>query len=140
MSKVRSLEDADIIEKAEFSESILGKNLEEISLDQERKRMYVIVEQLDNLREKMEKSGAYSQEEIREIEEIKAIMEENIENTREIEERQNYILNHEREIELEKDYDGDGLSNREEIMKGYDPFNYDSNSNGKSDLEEEMER
>ena len=62
MSKVRSLEDADIIEKAEFSESILGKNLEEISLDQERKRMYVIVEQLDNLREKMEKSGAYSQE------------------------------------------------------------------------------
>ena len=76
MSKVRSLEDADIIEKAEFSESILGKNLEEISLDQERKRMYVIVEQLDNLREKMEKSGAYSQEEIREIEEIKAIMEE----------------------------------------------------------------
>ena len=79
MSKVRSLEDADIIEKAEFSESILGKNLEEISLDQERKRMYVIVEQLDDLREKMEKSGAYSQEEIREIEEIKSIMEENIE-------------------------------------------------------------
>lgn len=32
-------------------------------------------------------------------------MLENIENTREIEERQNYILNHEREIELEKDYD-----------------------------------
>lgn len=140
MSKVRSLEDADIIEKAEFSESILGKNLEEISLEQERKRMDVIVGQLDDLREKMEKSGAYSQEEIREIEEIKSIMEESIENTREIEERQNYILNHEREIELEKDYDGDGLSNREEIMKGYDSFNYDSNSNGKSDLEEEMER
>ena len=32
-------------------------------------------------------------------------MLENIENTREIEERQNYILNHEREIEWEKDYD-----------------------------------
>ena len=32
-------------------------------------------------------------------------MLENIENTREIEERQNYILNHERESELEKDYD-----------------------------------
>ena len=46
------------------------------------------------------------------------------------------IIPKEKSLILDKDFDGDGLTNREELLHGTDPWDKDTNKDGKSDYDE----
>lgn len=131
--KNRNFMDAGIFEKANAFSTIREKSLEEIKIEDFINVMNVCLERLEILEETIKGSG-FKEKEMRDsIKTISNKLKEVIEEqTLKLERR----LPYEKSMELLKDFDGDGLNNREEIERGLDPFSIDTDRDGINDGEE----
>ncbi|WP_064580243.1 hypothetical protein [Streptobacillus moniliformis] len=129
----RNFIDGEIFEKTNAFSTLNSKNIEEIKIEDFLKVLNASLDRLEALRDSVKGNG-FREKEIKDsigdvIEKIEKTLEEQIIKM----ERQ---LPYEKQMELLKDHDGDGLSTREELERGLDPFSRDSDGNGIDDREE----
>lgn len=131
--KHRSLENSDLYEKAEVFASIRGKNKEEYALERIIMNLNLTLEKLECIKDRIKTDDVKAKEIIEYVDDIKEMIKEKIVYMEETLEK---IIPYQKEMELERDIDGDGLTNREEIEKGLDPFSYDTDNDGINDKDE----
>ncbi|ACZ01625.1 hypothetical protein [Streptobacillus moniliformis] len=129
----RNFIDSGIFEKANAFSTINSKKMEEIKIEDFLKIFDASLERLEALRDSVKGNG-FREKELKEaigeiIDKIeKTINEQSVRLEKEIP--------YEKHMEIMKDHDGDGLSTREELERGLDPFSKDSDGNGIDDREE----
>ncbi|WP_068267934.1 thrombospondin type 3 repeat-containing protein [Caviibacter abscessus] len=127
----RSFENADLEEKGEIFSTIFNKNKEEFSLEKELLILNVAVERLTKIREAISKNNKIEISGENEnsifLKEVIQKMDELIEK---LERRIEIELAYEKNQELNKNFDGDGLPNREELILGTNPYSYDTDMDG----------
>lgn len=129
----RNYAEANIEEKAMSMETLQNKRKEELTLENYIKNINASIELLARLVEILPNKNNEDIEDINEIENLKKSMESLLKTA---EEELIFNLPYQKKVELNRDFDGDGLTNREEIMLGYDPYNYDSNNDGINDRDD----
>lgn len=131
--KQRVLDNADLFEKSEVFSNMRGLNKEEFSLEKVIYNLNLTLEQIEKIQKNVKYDDVKSRELRETLEEIKEEIKEKIDNLEEVLEKS---IPYRKNMELDKDYDGDGLTNREEIEKGTDPFSYDTDNDGINDKDE----
>lgn len=137
--RTRNLQEAGVIEKANVFSDLYNKNLEEVTLEmlvekleEELEKIDITRERIKSMKNELKKSNVFIETE-NDLNLAKQKAEEILERTINRLEKE---IPFERTNELRKDFDGDGLSNLEELKDGTNPFNRDTDYNGISDLEE----
>ncbi|WP_064590820.1 hypothetical protein [Streptobacillus moniliformis] len=129
----RNFINGGIFEKANAISTIRQKRLEEMEAEDVLNVLDVSLERLEALRDSVKGNGIKERE-------IKNSIEDAIDETKRILHEQTEILErkipYEMQMELLKDHDGDGLSTKEELERGLDPFSKDSDGNGIEDFDE----
>ncbi|CAM3109317.1 thrombospondin type 3 repeat-containing protein [Streptobacillus felis] len=122
-SRNRNLMDANLFERADALASIKNKRLYDIQTEDFIKILYSFLERLEALRDKLKPISVEQKEMKNSIEEIIESLEKTIEIQKERTEKE---INN----ELLRDTDLDGLSDREELRNGLDPFDRDTDRDG----------
>ncbi|RRD40352.1 hypothetical protein EII29_02415 [Leptotrichia sp. OH3620_COT-345] len=118
-------------------ETMKSQNVKEYTEELFLNELEKQIRKLENLKLRIDGNSIEEKElkkSVNEVLEIYKDLRDNKENLLQI------IIPMDKRLIMDKDYDGDGLTNRQELYYGTDPWDKDTDKDGKSDYEEIFEK